>query len=85
MTVLNEELLNILECPIAHVPLVQSGDWLYSTDARTRKKYPIQDGIPIMLIEETETADVDEFERVMAEAKQAGRLREAMTETSDHE
>ena len=75
MTVLNEELLNILECPVAHVPLVQSGDWLYSTDPETRQKYPIQDGIPIMLIEETETADVDEFERVMAEAKQAGQWR----------
>ncbi|MEE8368455.1 MAG: hypothetical protein V3S30_09055 [Thermoanaerobaculia bacterium] len=85
MTALSEELLDILECPVAHVPLVQSGDWLYSTDASTRRKYPIQDGIPIMLIEETETADVDEFERVMASAKKAGQLRENMAETSDHE
>ena len=82
MTAISEELLTILECPVAHVPLVQSGDWLYSTDSETRRKYPIQDGIPIMLIEEAETAEVDEFERVMAEAKP---LREKLAETSDHE
>ena len=71
MTAINEELLTILECPVAHVALVQSGEWLYSTDAQTRLKYPIQDGIPIMLVEEAETADEDEFERVMAEANPA--------------
>ena len=67
---MDDELLRIMECPVAHVPLVQGGDWLYSTDPETRKKYPIRDGIPVMLIEESEAADPDEFERVMAETKQ---------------
>jgi uncharacterized protein YbaR (Trm112 family) len=60
-----------MACPLSHAPLVQVGDWLYSTDPETRRKYPIRDGLPIMLIEEAETADPDEFERVMARAKEA--------------
>ena len=66
---INAELLGIMECPIAHAPLVQVGDWLYSTDPETRRKYPIRDGIPIMLIEEAKVAAPEEFERVMAAAK----------------
>ena len=69
MTKIDAELLRIMVCPVAHAPLVQVGDWLYSTDPATRRKYPIRDGIPIMLIDESEVADQAEFERVMAEAK----------------
>ena len=68
MAAIDEELLRIMVCPIAHAPLVQVGEWLYSTDPRTRRKYPIRDGIPIMLVEESQVADMEEFERVMAEA-----------------
>ncbi len=68
MTKIDEELLRIMECPVAHVPLIQVGDWLYSTDPKTRKKYPIRDGIPIMLIDEAETAEPKEFERAIADA-----------------
>ena len=70
MTKIDADLLQIMECPVAHVPLVQVGDWLYSTDPETRRKYPIRDGIPIMLVEEAEVADQQEFERVMAEVKE---------------
>ncbi len=70
MTKIDEELLGIMECPVAHVPLVQVGDWLYSTDPSTRKRYPIRDGIPIMLIDEAEEADPDDFEQAMATARQ---------------
>ncbi len=66
---IDEELLRIMECPVARVPLVQLGDWLYSTDPETRHKYPIRDGIPIMLIEEAQVADPEEFGTAMAEAQ----------------
>ena len=69
-TKIDAELLQIMECPVAHVPLVQVGDWLYSTDPETRRKYPIRDGIPIMLVEEAEVATPQEFERAVAEAKE---------------
>lgn len=64
---IDAELLRIMQCPVGHAPLVQVGDWLYSTDAETRRRYPIRDGIPIMLIEESEVVAEDEFQRIMAE------------------
>ncbi len=70
MTEISSDLLKIMECPVAHAPLVQVGDWLYSTDAESRRKYPIRDGIPIMLVEESQVAEPEEFDRVMAETKQ---------------
>jgi len=66
---IDAELLRIMVCPLARTPLVQVGDWLYSTDAKTRRKYPIRDGIPIMLIDESQVCDESEFQRVMSEAK----------------
>ncbi len=70
MSGIDAKLLELMQCPVAKAPLVQVGDWLYSTDAATRRKYPIRDGIPIMLVDESEVADVEEFERAMAVAKQ---------------
>ena len=67
VTRIDDDLLKIMECPVGHAPLVQIGDWLYSTDSNTRRKYPIRDGIPIMLIEESQDAGPEEFARVMAE------------------
>ena len=66
---IDQGLLDILACPESKVPLVQVGDWLYSTDPETRRRYPIRDGIPIMLIEEAETVSAEEFERIMGEAQ----------------
>ena len=56
-----------LVCPLSKAPVVRVGEWLYSTDARTRRRYPIRDGIPTMLIDEAETVEPEEFERVMRE------------------
>ena len=69
MARISADLLKIMQCPVAHVPLVQVGDWLYSTDPETRRKYAIRDGIPIMLIDEAAIADPEEFSRAMAAAK----------------
>ncbi len=68
MVKIDDELLRIMQCPVGRAPLVQAGDWLYSTDPGTRRRYPIRDGIPIMLIEESQEVDPAEFERVMAGA-----------------
>ncbi|MCH7812392.1 MAG: Trm112 family protein [Planctomycetes bacterium] len=65
---LDEELLKILACPKTRAPLIEIDGWLYSTDPETRLRYPIRDGIPIMLIEEAETVDVDEFRRLVEAA-----------------
>ena len=62
---IDKELLDIMVCPISHAPLKQVGDWLYSTDRETRRRYPVQDGIPIMLVDESEVVEPEEFDRVM--------------------
>ena len=62
---INPELMEILVCPESHARLVQVGDWLYSTDPATRRRYPIRDGIPIMLIDESEVVNPEEFERIV--------------------
>lgn len=58
-------LMEILVCPESHARLVQVGEWLYSTDPATRRRYPIREGIPIMLIDESEVVDEAEFQRIM--------------------
>lgn len=70
MTSLDPELMSILVCPQSHAKLVQLGDWLYSTDPATRRRYPIREGIPIMLIDESEVVEPAEFERVMNAAQE---------------
>ena len=59
------ELMRILVCPESHASLMQVDDWLYSTDPATRRRYPLREGIPIMLVDESEVVPEDEFNRVM--------------------
>jgi uncharacterized protein YbaR (Trm112 family) len=66
---LDPEFLKILVCPITKAPLIQRGDWLYSTHSSNRKKYPIRDGIPVMLVEEAIDLDEEEFRRAQDEVE----------------
>jgi len=68
MAALDKELLEVLVCPKSKARLVQVGDWLYSTDRETRLRYPVRDGIPIMLIDEAEQVDPEEFDKVVGGA-----------------
>ena len=61
----SSELLELLRCPLSRAPLVLVGDWLYSTDPDTRRRYPIRDDIPVMLIDESEEVSPEEFTRVV--------------------
>ncbi len=48
-----EELLEILVCPACKGELaLQRQTWLICQNPQCRRKYPIRDGIPIMLVEE---------------------------------
>ena len=64
---IDPELLSIMVCPESHARLIQVGDWLYSTDPQTRRRYPVREGLPIMLMDESEVVVPDEFNRVMKE------------------
>lgn len=70
---LDPELLAILVCPISHGPLVQRGDRLICVESR--KAYRIEDGIPIMLVEEA--TDVPESELLdLKQGKMSGPSKE---------
>ena len=49
---IDEKLLQILACPACKGPISLQGDWLVCAGCCLR--YPVRDGIPIMLVEEAE-------------------------------
>ncbi len=62
---ISKELLEILCCPETKADLVLDGDFLVSTDKQTRRRYRIEDDIPILLIEESEQLDFETWEEIM--------------------
>jgi uncharacterized protein len=62
---LDPEFLKLLVCPLSHAPLVQDGDTLVSTDAKTRRRYKIVDNIPDMLIDDSEELSESEWKAIM--------------------
>lgn len=62
---ISKELLKILCCPATKADLVLDGDFLVSTDEKTRYRYRIENDIPIMLVEEAEQLDKTEWEAIM--------------------
>lgn len=62
---IDEALLAILVCPADRGPLLQVGERLYNP--RLRRVYRIDDGIPVLLVDEAQTVDDDdEHARIMA-------------------
>ena len=68
---ISEELLSIMCCPETKADLVLEGEFLVSTDKNTRRRYRIENDIPVMLIYESEVLEVEEWERIM---KKHGRI-----------
>ena len=62
---INQELLDILCCPQTKADLVLDENFLVSVDKVTRKRYRIEDDIPIMLIDEAETLSLEEWREIM--------------------
>jgi uncharacterized protein YbaR (Trm112 family) len=63
---IDKELLEILVCPLSKAKLVLDGEFLVSTDPVTRRRYRIDGGIPVMLIDESEELDEPAWRAVMA-------------------
>ena len=57
--------LDILACPESKAPLVLDGETLVSTDPTTRRRYRIEDGIPNLLIENSEVLPEAEWREIM--------------------
>lgn len=64
-----EDFLEQLRCPLTKSKLILHGDSLISTDKNTRRKYRIENGIPIMLLQESEILDVAVWNEIMKETK----------------
>ena len=69
---LDPKLLEILACPEDKGPLLyfQSEDALYNP--RLKRRYRIDDDIPVMLIDEAEQVDEGEHDRLVAKAEAEG-------------
>ncbi len=62
---ISKDLLEVLCCPETKADLVLEGNFLISTDKKTRRKYRIEDDIPIMLIDESEQMNIEEWTEIM--------------------
>lgn len=69
---LDRMLLAILACPEDKGPLLyfEDEDSLYNP--RLQRRYPIRNGIPVMLLDEAEQVDDAEHERLLAKADADG-------------
>ena len=62
-------LLPLLQCPVSRQPLKLIGEeFLVSTDPETRLRFPIADGIPVLLEEEATALSEEEWQALMAQA-----------------
>jgi uncharacterized protein len=69
---LDARLLEILACPQDKGPLFYFDDEASLYNPRLQRRYRVQDGIPVMLIDEAETVADAEHERLMAKVAADG-------------
>jgi uncharacterized protein YbaR (Trm112 family) len=69
---LDEQLLEILACPDDKGPLLYFADEDALYNPRLKRRYRIDDDIPVMLIDEAETVDDTEHDRLVAKATDQG-------------
>ncbi len=69
----DDSLLAILVCPADRGPLllIDSGDGELLYNPRLRRAYRIEDGIPVLLIDEARDVDDDEHARLIQRARPA--------------
>ena len=69
---LDPALLEILACPDDKGPLLYFADEQSLYNPRLKRRYAVRDDIPIMLVDEAETVDDAEHERLVAKAATEG-------------
>lgn len=68
MAMLDETLLRILVCPADREPLVLTAAGAVLYNPRLRRAYRIEEGIPVLLIDEARDVDEHEHAQFMAQA-----------------
>src|SRR5262245_66372986 len=69
---LDPQLLEILACPEDKGPLLYFADESSLYNPRLKRRYAVRDDIPIMLIDEAESVDDAEHQRLLAKAEAEG-------------
>jgi uncharacterized protein len=69
---LDPKLLEILACPEDKGPLLYFDDESALYNPRLKRRYRVQDDIPIMLIDEAESVDDAEHQRLTDKAEREG-------------
>ncbi len=69
---LDPQLLEILACPDDKGPLLYLADEEALYNPRLKRRYSVQGDIPVMLIDESETVDDAEHDRIMAKVEAEG-------------
>jgi uncharacterized protein YbaR (Trm112 family) len=69
---LDPQLLEILACPDDKGPLLYFADEQTLYNPRLKRRYAVRDDIPIMLIDEAETVDDAEHQRLLSKAESEG-------------
>jgi uncharacterized protein len=72
VTSLAPELLAILACPEDKGPLYYIEDLDVLFNPRLQRVYRVREGIPVMLIDEAQTLETSEAERLMARVESEG-------------
>ena len=62
---MDDSYLNIIVCPACKSKLVKQPDALVCTKDDCRRHYPIRDGIPIMLIDESQVLSESEHRQII--------------------
>lgn len=69
---LDRELLDILACPESKAPLVYFEAEQFLFCPQSKRKYTIKDGIPVMLVDESEKLSDAEAAKLLETAKERG-------------
>ena len=69
---LDPELLEILRCPRSRAPLIyfESEGFLFCPESRLR--YPVEDDVPVMLVDEAEEVDEATGRALLSRAEELG-------------
>lgn len=63
------DLLKILACPDCKKPVVRDGSHLICANGECRRRYQIEDEIPVMLIDESEVLNPEDWGKTPAAGK----------------
>jgi len=72
LAALEQALLKILVCPVDKGGLLYFEEEMALYNPRLRRRYPITDGVPVLLAQHAETVSAEEHSRLLQRAELGG-------------